>query len=85
MIFSIILITLGVILAIGMIGSGHYSSLISPIVMVGAGIAVWITNKAKYIVILNTATGESQALETKDSSLVDSVIDSLNKAIIERG
>lgn len=41
--------------------------------------------KCEYHVFLNSASGESQALSSKDKKFIDDVINSLNEAIIHRG
>ncbi|MCD6622850.1 DUF6232 family protein [Klebsiella michiganensis] len=41
--------------------------------------------KTEYLVFLNSASGESQALTSTDKSYIDSVIHHLNEAIIHRG
>lgn len=39
----------------------------------------------EYIVYLNSASGESQALSSKDSVYIDEVINALNESIVHRG
>lgn len=41
--------------------------------------------KPDYMVYLNSASGESQALASKDKHYIDDVINSLNNAIVHRG
>ena len=41
--------------------------------------------KTEYLVFLNSASGEAQALTSTDKSYIDSVIHHLNEAIIHRG
>ena len=85
MVLAILLMALGGLAAIGTLVSGEVSSIVAPVVMLAIGVVLWLINKKQYIVLLNTSSGESQALETKDSTLVDSVVEALNTAIIERG
>jgi hypothetical protein len=85
MILAILLMALGGLAAIGTLVSGELSSIIVPVIILAIGVVLWLVNKKLYIVLLNTSSGESQALETKDSGLVDSVVEALNTAIIERG
>lgn len=85
MLLSILLILLGGLSAIGIMTSNGDSSIAVPLIMLVIGVGLWLINKKKFIVLLNTASGESQALETKDSELVDRVVGALNEAIIERG
>jgi hypothetical protein len=85
MILAVLLMALGGLAAIGVLASGDVSSVIVPVIMLAIGVVLWVINKKQYIVLLNTSSGESQALETKDSALVDSVVEALNTAIIERG
>ncbi|KGT87026.1 QacE [Erwinia typographi] len=47
---------------------------------------MWIKSlKTEYVVFLNSASGESQALTSTDKNYIDKVINSLNEAIIYRG
>lgn len=85
MILSILLILFGVVSLLGAFSSGNISMVIMPIVLLLIGAALWFFNRKQFIVLLHTASGESQALKTNDSSLVDSVVEALNTAIIERG
>ena len=85
MILSILLIVLGALSAIGTLVAGSIEGMIVPLIMLAIGVALWFVNKKKFIVLLNTSSGESQALKSNDSALVDSVIDALNEAIVGRG
>jgi len=85
MILSVLLMLLSGMSAIGIIASGELTSLIVPLIILAIGAVLWFINSKKFIVLLNTSSGESQALETKDSALVDRVVEALNEAIIERG
>lgn len=47
---------------------------------------VWFRSiKPEYIVVLNSASGESQALSSQDVKYINDVINALNEAIIHRG
>lgn len=47
---------------------------------------LWLAlQKTRYCVQLSSASGESRALASKDKKFVKDVVDSINKAIIERG
>ncbi|MCG4454468.1 DUF6232 family protein [Pseudomonas sp. MMS21-TM103] len=58
---------------------------VAGIVALAIAILVWIGSKAKYSVILNTSSGENQALVSEDESYISNVISSLNEAIVSRG
>lgn len=58
--------------------------------MVGLGslilaVLLWVVSKTSYSVILNTSSGENQALVSEDKSYIEKVISSLNEAIVSRG
>lgn len=55
------------------------------VVVVLLAIAWFKAIKPEYIVSLNSSSGESQALSSKDKQYIDDVINSLNNAIIHRG
>lgn len=58
---------------------------VAGIVALAIAILAWIGSKAKYTVILNTSSGENQALVSEDKSYITNVISSLNEAIVSRG
>lgn len=66
-----------------LLGSGWV--FIGGLVSIAIGIMVWIGGKATYSVILNTSSGENQALSSDDEEYINSVISSLNNAIVSRG
>jgi hypothetical protein len=44
-----------------------------------------LLRKAKYHVVLSSASGETRALESKNKEFISSVIEGLNQAIVSRG
>ncbi|MFN3883121.1 MAG: DUF6232 family protein [Nitrincola lacisaponensis] len=58
---------------------------IAGLVLIALAVLSWIKKKAKYSVILNTSSGENQALVSEDQSYIANVISSLNEAIVSRG
>jgi predicted histidine transporter YuiF (NhaC family) len=65
--------------------SGSTGAFIAALVFIGLGILLWISNPTKYVVRLMTASGESDALPSKDAGLVKRIVEALNNAIIHRG
>ena len=55
------------------------------IILIGLGIAILILNKPQYIVILSSASGETEALTSKNKEFITRVINALNDAIVARG
>ena len=55
------------------------------LVMLIAGIAIAATAKPSYVMRLGSASGEIDALISKDLDYVQRIVDAVNKAIIERG
>ena len=55
------------------------------IILIILGIAAWIGAKRKYSVILNTSSGENQALVSEEKNYIENVIAALNNAIVSRG
>ena len=53
--------------------------------LIGGGIAWLILQKPSYVIILNSASGETEALLSKDGTYIKNVVDAINNAIIERG
>ncbi|MFB3304263.1 DUF6232 family protein [Pseudomonas sp. AMR01] len=58
---------------------------IAGLVALALAVLVWVGSKAKYAVILNTSSGENQALVSEDKPYIANVISSLNDAIVSRG
>ena len=55
------------------------------ILLVILSIFIFKKLKPEYSVYLNSSSGESQALQSKDRSYIDKVIEALNQSIIHRG
>lgn len=66
-----------------LLGSGWV--FVGGLVALGIAVLAWIGSKAKYSVILNTSSGENQALVSEDKPYIANVISSLNEAIVSRG
>jgi hypothetical protein len=49
------------------------------------GIVMLIVNKKKYVVLLDTSSGKSEAFESKDGALIDRIVGAVTKAIAARG
>ena len=52
-----------------------------------AGIGGWMiySSKSTHYVFLSSASGEQQALESKDQAYIDGVVTAINEALIHRG
>ncbi len=55
------------------------------IVLIGIGIFLLIRNKPVYSVMLASASGESDAINSKDEDFIDRIVQALNDAIVVRG
>ena len=55
------------------------------IVLIGIGIFLLIRNKPVYSVILSSASGEADAINSKDEDFIDRIVQALNDAIVVRG
>jgi hypothetical protein len=53
--------------------------------LVAAAAFWWTRQKTEWTVLLNTASGEMQALTSTDRRYIDGVIAALNNAIVHRG
>lgn len=76
----IILVILGIIF---FFGGGN--SIFAGIFWVALGVFWWSRQKGTYIVQLESASGRSNALESKDKEFIFRVVDALNNAIVARG
>lgn len=48
-------------------------------------VLAWLLQKADWIVVLSSASGEQQALTSKDRAYIDAVISALNESLVYRG
>ncbi len=55
------------------------------LIFIACAILWWISQKKKFSVLLNTASGETEALTSHDRRFISRVVDALNEAIIYRG
>ncbi len=65
--------------------AGSKEAIIPALIFIAAGIAWFILNKPKYSVVLSSASGEAEALTSKDSDFIFRIVKALNEAIIARG
>jgi hypothetical protein len=76
-------------IVLGFFGLAHLliSMKTLPVVVIILALAAfwWKRQKSEWFVVLNSASGETQALTSKNSSYIDDVISALNNSIIHRG
>lgn len=77
----LIAIAVGLLILIAASGSGKLIG----VVVAGLGVWMLISQKSTHYVFLSSASGEQQALESKDQSYIDGVVSALNDALIHRG
>lgn len=54
------------------------------LIVIAAAVAWWMSQKTTYSIRLASASGESEALNSCDESLIDKIIEALNEAIVYR-
>ncbi len=54
-------------------------------IVIALGILWWILQKSTYKVHIESASGAFDALESRDESFIDRVVNALNDAIVHRG
>ncbi len=54
------------------------------LIVIAAAVAWWMSQKVTYSIQLASASGQTEALNSKDESLVDQIIEALNEAIVYR-
>lgn len=64
---------------------GNIASIVAGLAAICLAIFVGSRRKPEYIVVLNTSSGESQALKSYDKAHVENVVAALNNSIIHRG
>jgi ABC-type uncharacterized transport system permease subunit len=50
-----------------------------------AGVTWWVLQKTAFTVLIGTAGGEHQALNSNDGKYVDGIVSAINEAIVARG
>lgn len=53
--------------------------------LIGGAVALWVSQKPEFSVLLYTSSGEAKALTSKDGNLISKVVVALNDAIVHRG
>ncbi len=67
-------------------GSGGWVvGLLFGLLVLGAGIAIAANAKARYVVRVGSASGESDALVSEDKEYIQKIVNAMNEAIIKRG
>jgi len=77
----IILIVLGII----PLFFGSIFWIVVGIALIAAGVYLLIKNKPVYSVRLSSASGESNAIDSKDDKYIDKIVQAINDAIVTRG
>ncbi len=73
-------------IVVGIIGLATLgASVIFGILILVAAAVIWMMQKARYSVLLQTSSGSSQALASPDRAYIARVVAALNDAIISRG
>lgn len=79
---AILMCVIGIFMLIGAEGLSFKAI---GIVLMILGVYLFRKLKPEFSVYLNSASGESQALQSKDKHYIDKVIDALNQSIVHRG
>lgn len=73
------------LIGLGFLVGGSFKTVVIAFIAIGLAILFWRSQSPDYSVVLNTASGEKQALVSKDKKFIDGVIEALNQSIIHRG
>ncbi len=75
-----------ILIAIGLLAMlGGKDTIVVALLFLAGGIAWWFLAKAKYYVLLSSASGEAKALSSPDRDWIGRVVGALNDAIVHRG
>ena len=77
----IILGFLGLLVAASASGGGRFVGLL----LIAGAVAVWVSQKPEYSVLLSSASGEVKPLASKDGGFISQVVAALNDSIVHRG
>lgn len=81
---AIVMLIFGSLVLLGGLGHGAVTAFFG-LIVAGIGAAFLYAAKAKYHVVLKTASGEAQALTSEDSAFIRRVVEGLNASIVHRG
>jgi hypothetical protein len=75
-----------ILVAIGLLAmlAGKEAVVVGLLFLAG-GTVWWILHKPTYIVVLHSASGEAEALTSKDGGFISRAVNALNQAIVARG
>ena len=76
-----VLIGLGVMALFG----ASASAITTAVVFLAMGVGWWLLQKPTYSVVLKTASGETEALSSKDEAFIARVVNAVNESIVSRG
>ncbi len=79
--FPIIMMVVG----LGMLFLASFGWKIAGVVICILAVVIFKAIKDEFVVVLNSSSGESQALKNTDQTYIDNVIDARNNAIVHRG
>nr|WP_154324867.1 DUF6232 family protein [Pantoea sp. 201603H] len=79
---AILMVAIGLFMLIGV---EHFGSKSLGVLLMVIGVILFKKLKPEFSVYLNSASGESQALQSKDKGYIDKVIEALNQSIVHRG
>lgn len=82
--FAIFLLILGLLVCLGGLG-GSFKVAAFGAVMAAVAVVLIVTAKSSYHVLLKTASGEAQALTSRDVAFIRRVVEGLNASIVHRG
>lgn len=70
----------------GLIGIISFSeTALGAIILIALAVGIFMMKKTKYVVRLSSSANEKDALWSTDKKFIDSVVESINQAIIYRG
>lgn len=78
-------ILMGVVGALILISANELGGKVFGFILVLLAVFIFKKLKSEFSVYLNSSSGESQALKSKDKNYIDQVINALNSSIVHRG
>lgn len=79
---AVLLVIVGIFM---LISADPVSTKAFGVIMIMLGFVIFKLLKPEFSVYLNSSSGESQALQSKDRNYIDQVIEALNQSIVHRG
>jgi hypothetical protein len=83
--FATLMIGFGALLLIIGFSAGSFGTGFTGVIIGGIGVLIYMSQKANYLMLIGSSSGEKNALKSQDHNYIQSIVEAMNHAIIARG